>query len=55
MRQSDAIEKLTTEGRVISDELIALPVMEEKVTTTAAREHLTPSQFDEGGEFLPVN
>ena len=56
---SDAIEKLTTEGRVISDELIALTVKEEEVTTTAVKEHLTPSQLDEGGasdalEVLPV-
>jgi len=33
---SDAIEKLTTEGRVINDEFIALTVKEEEVTTTAA-------------------
>lgn len=56
---SDAIEKLTTEGRVISDELIALTVKEEEVTTTAVKEHLAPSQLDEGGatdalEVLPV-
>jgi hypothetical protein len=56
---SDAIEKLTTEGRVISDELIALTVKEEEVTATAVKEHLAPSQLDEGGatnalEVLPV-
>ena len=56
---SDAIEKLTTEGRVISDELIALTVKEEEVTATAVKEHLAPSQLDEGGatnalEVLPA-
>ena len=56
---SDTIEKLTTEGRVISDELIALTVKEEEVTATAVKEHLAPSQLDEGGatdalEVLPV-
>jgi len=33
---SVAIEKLTTEGRVINDEFIALTVKEEEVSTTAA-------------------
>jgi len=33
---SDAIEKLTTEGRVINDEFIPLTVKEEEVSTTAA-------------------
>ena len=56
---SDAIEKLTAEGRVISDELIALTVKKEEVTATAVKEHLAPSQLDEGGatdalEVLPV-